>query len=169
MDEDLERLRAQARRLDHMGHLARRSAATPDGLRAAASYWRQARELYRRGGEAGKAAELEARLGRLVSRLVGLPGRLARANASGLEAALEPDLPRTEVWSRGRNGRAFRAWHSFLTIGCFGFGGPMAVWSLLHNEMVKRHKVLSNRDFLEAAVLGDILPGPVTMDIVTYT
>lgn len=63
----------------------------------------------------------------------------------------------------------FKNWDIFLKIGCFGFGGPMGVFSLLQNELVDRKKILTSKDFLEGAVLGDILPGPVTMDIVTYT
>ncbi len=64
--------------------------------------------------------------------------------------------------------KAFTDWGTFFKIGCVGFGGPMAVLALLQEELVNRKKVLTNEDFLEGAVLGDILPGPVTMDIVTY-
>jgi len=63
----------------------------------------------------------------------------------------------------------FKDWLMFFKIGCFGFGGPMAVFTLLQDELVHERKILTNKDFLEGAVLGDVLPGPVTMDIVTYT
>lgn len=63
----------------------------------------------------------------------------------------------------------FDDWWLFFRIGCFGFGGPMAVFGLLEDELVEKRKILSDKDFLEGAVLGDVLPGPVTMDIVTYT
>ncbi len=66
-------------------------------------------------------------------------------------------------------GEAFRDWGVFFKIGCLGFGGPMAVFSLLEDELVRKKKILTDKDFLEGAVLGDILPGPVTMDIVSYT
>jgi chromate transporter len=68
-----------------------------------------------------------------------------------------------------QNIKDFNDWNSFFKIGCFGFGGPMAVFGMLQDEFVVRKKILTNNDFLEGAVLGDILPGPVTMDIVTYT
>ena len=45
----------------------------------------------------------------------------------------------------------------------------MAVFGLLENELVRQKKILTSTDFLEGAVLGETLPGPVTMDIVTYT
>ena len=63
----------------------------------------------------------------------------------------------------------FRDWGTFFKVGCLGFGGPLAVFSLLEDELVRKKKILSDKDFLEGAVLGDILPGPVTMDIVSYT
>lgn len=63
----------------------------------------------------------------------------------------------------------FGEWTAFLKIGCLGFGGPMAVFSLLRDELVERKKIITDEDFLEGAVLGDVLPGPVTMDIVSYT
>lgn len=62
----------------------------------------------------------------------------------------------------------FTEWWMFFKIGCFGFGGPMAVFTLLEDALVRERKILTNQDFLEGAVLGDVLPGPVTMDIVTY-
>lgn len=65
--------------------------------------------------------------------------------------------------------KSFKDWLMFFKIGCFGFGGPMAVFTLLQDELVHERKILTNKDFLEGAVLGDVLPGPVTMDIVTYT
>ena len=70
---------------------------------------------------------------------------------------------------RKQASEAFRDWGVFFKIGCLGFGGPLAVFSLLEDELVRKKKILTDKDFLEGAVLGDILPGPVTMDIVSYT
>jgi len=70
---------------------------------------------------------------------------------------------------KGKVKQRFTEWWMFFKIGCFGFGGPMAVFTLLEDALVRDRKILTNQDFLEGAVLGDVLPGPVTMDIVTYT
>lgn len=69
---------------------------------------------------------------------------------------------------RSNAARAFKNWGLFLKVGCFGFGGPMAVFGLLEHELVRTRKLLTDKEFLEGAVLGNVLPGPVTMDIVTY-
>lgn len=78
-------------------------------------------------------------------------------------------LGKEHEFAETENQSLFSDWKTFLKIGCFGFGGPMAVFSLLENELVRKRKILTQKDFLEGAVLGDVLPGPVTMDIVSYT
>ena len=118
-------------------------------VKSAVELWQKAWELYRKIGDKPKAAEVQ--------------GSLIALYKKGYAA------------SRVKQGRArlvlgaFRQWFMFFKIGCLGFGGPMAVFSLLEDELVRNKKILTNKDFLEGAVLGDILPGPVTMDLVTYT
>ena len=41
----------------------------------------------------------------------------------------------------------FKDWFMFFKIGCFGFGGPMAVFTLLQDELVREKKILTNKDF----------------------
>jgi chromate transporter len=164
MPENADDLRARAAELFRQGLLVGQAVSSAEGLQAAARHWNDAIELYRRAGSPEQAAKVEALLGRLSARMLKLPARLRFKDAGETGETGE----RRYFWTRRFVPRNFKAWHSFFTIGCFGFGGPMAVWGILHDEMVTRRKVLSNRDFLEAAVIGDIVPGPVTMDIVTY-
>jgi len=132
-------------------HAAGRCAdrALPDGRKVAIRLLQRALDLYRKVGDAGKAGEVQRSLGTLYKKQY-----VKASEAQGRQASILP---------------TFREWSMFFKIGCFGFGGPMAVFSLLEDELVRNKKILTSRDFLEGAVLGDILPGPVTMDIVTYT
>ncbi len=86
----------------------------------------------------------------------------------GTKGARERERERERELLKHTRRKKFNNWWTFFKIGCLGFGGPMAVLALLQEELVNQEKVLTNEDFLEGAVLGDILPGPVTMDIVTY-
>lgn len=167
MEESKEKMRALAEGLFRQGLLLSQSASAGEGLQMVSRCWQDAIDLYRRAGDTGRAAEIEAMLGRLGTRMLKLSRRLKRAAAD--DDVTTPDAQKTPIWSRGRLVKNFKDWYIFFTIGCFGFGGPFAVWSLMQDELVKRRKIMTNKDFLEAAVLGDILPGPVTMDMVIYT
>lgn len=120
-----------------------------DSLKTTAELWQNAGDLYRKIGDKSRALELERSLASLY--------RKRFSTARGQEAP------------QAANANGFDDWAMFFKIGCFGFGGPMAVFGLLEDELVRNKKILSDKDFLEGAVLGDVLPGPVTMDIVTYT
>lgn len=138
----------RAERLYERGLHAFAAAAGRDTRLLAAECWQEAWELYREQGDHAKAAELEILLINLYR----------RAATTHTEEPGERDTA-----------RHFSEWGIFFKIGCFGFGGPMAVFSLLEEELVHKRGILTDQDFLEGAVLGDVLPGPVTMDMVTYT
>jgi len=120
-----------------------------EARKLAAEFWQEAWTLYRKADNLEKAGEVQAQLLNLYKK------KSAKVIAE--------KAPRVNIVSK------FNDWMLFFKIGCFGFGGPLAVFSLLEDELVRRKKILTTKDFLEGAVLGDILPGPVTMDIVTYT
>lgn len=144
--------RKQAEQFYRQGlHLYARSEKSADmkSLMLVAQLWQKAWELYRKIGDESKASELEKSLVALYKKRY---LELHKSNEKHRSVA-----------------RKFNEWTMFFKIGCFGFGGPMAVFTLLEDELVGRKKILTNKDFLEGAVLGDVLPGPVTMDIVTYT
>lgn len=124
-----------------------------DTLQYVAETWSRAIKLYRESGDENKAAEIRDALLKLYK------------NKRIVNYFKTEEQPSNGAAAVNR----FKDWWMFLKIGCFGFGGPMAVFSLLQDELVTRKQLISNKDFLEGAVLGDILPGPVTMDIVTYT
>lgn len=56
----------------------------------------------------------------------------------------------------------------FGRIGLLSFGGPAAQISLMHNELVLRHKWLEEKQFLGALSFCMLLPGPEAMQLATY-
>ncbi len=152
IDMEKEKLKEQAERLYLQGlHAFAGSANTPDteSMKRAASLWQQSWQLYLKAGDKERAKELKKSLAVLYKKeYVKLHKNKGK----------RPSLI-------GK----FEDWFMFFKIGCFGFGGPMAVFTLLEDELVREKQILTGQDFLEGAVLGDVLPGPVTMDIVTYT
>jgi chromate transporter len=148
-----EETRQRADNLLATGMLLYGNTNNSEGLKLVVNLWEKALSLYRQIGDDAKLKETEKLLVKLYKNGVKRvrPGMLSESSTSP-----EAEAP-------------FRDWEVFLKTGCFGFGGPMGVFSLLQEQLVDRKKILTNKDFLEGAVLGDILPGPVTMDIVTYT
>ena len=61
-----------------------------------------------------------------------------------------------------------RMFLSCLRIGATGFGGPMALISLLQEEFVERRKAVSTEEFAEGVAIGGILPGPIAIDAAVY-
>ena len=57
---------------------------------------------------------------------------------------------------------------TFGRIGVLSFGGPAAQISLMHSELVDRHKWLSEDQFLKALSFCMLLPGPEAMQLATY-
>ncbi len=147
-----QKIRKQADQLYRRGlHAFARSTDSADieSVELVAQLWQEAWKLYRDIGDKNKSGELEKSL-----------------------AVLYKKKYRKVQGSRKlRLGivRKFKDWFMFFKIGCFGFGGPMAVFTLLQDELVREKQILTDKDFLEGAVQGNVLPGPVTIDIVTYT
>lgn len=133
------------------------------GLVLLTQLWEEALKLYREIGNEIRVKEIESVLARLYKCAAGAKHRYEEKTH---EQTSQPLPAESEPAAINSN---FNEWGLFAKIGCYGFGGPMAVFSLLRDELVIRKKILTDKDFLEGAVLGDILPGPVTMDIVTYT
>ena len=150
---DKQKLKEQAERLYLQGLHAFGNSGTDDALnteniKLATDLWQQAMELYIKAGDKDRAEELKKSLAVLYKKKYLEVRRLKNQKNSILDK--------------------FKDWFMFFKIGCFGFGGPMAVFTLLEDELVRETKIMTHEEFLEGAVLGDILPGPVTMDIVTY-
>jgi len=58
---------------------------------------------------------------------------------------------------------------SYLKIGSTAFGGFMALISVVQNYLVEKKKLLTNDDMLDGISLASILPGPIAVNVVTYT
>jgi chromate transporter len=56
----------------------------------------------------------------------------------------------------------------FLKIGATGFGGAMPVLALVQGEVVGKRHWVTQEEFGEAVMLGQILPGPIAVDAVTH-
>ncbi|MDT8327214.1 MAG: chromate efflux transporter [Roseovarius sp.] len=57
----------------------------------------------------------------------------------------------------------------FGRIGLLSFGGPAAQISMMHEDLVVRHKWLSEQQFLGALSFCMLLPGPEAMQLATYS
>ncbi|RBI75218.1 chromate transporter [Roseovarius sp. TE539] len=62
----------------------------------------------------------------------------------------------------------YQLFRTFLRIGLLSFGGPAAQISLMHTELVDRHKWLTEKQFLGALSFCMLLPGPEAMQLATY-
>jgi len=58
---------------------------------------------------------------------------------------------------------------SYIKIGSTAFGGFMALISVVQNHLVEKKKLLTNEDMLDGISLASILPGPIAVNVVTYT
>ncbi len=63
-------------------------------------------------------------------------------------------------------------WQLFLTffkIGLFNFGGGYAMISFLQNEVVYKQAWLSTAEFTDIVAISQVTPGPVGINLATYT
>lgn len=57
---------------------------------------------------------------------------------------------------------------TFLKIGFFAFGGGWAVVGILKYEMIEKG-ILSAEEFSQAISIAQMTPGPVAINLATYT
>ena len=63
-------------------------------------------------------------------------------------------------------------WKLFITffkIGLFNFGGGYAMISFIQNEVVYKQGYLSTAEFTDVVALSQVTPGPVGINLATYT
>jgi len=63
-------------------------------------------------------------------------------------------------------------WKLFITffkIGLFNFGGGYAMISFIQNEVVYKHAYLTTGEFTDVVALSQITPGPIGINLATYT
>ena len=56
---------------------------------------------------------------------------------------------------------------SFFKIGLFGFGGGLAILSLIQNE-VEAHAWMSQQEFVDIVAISQVTPGPIGINCATY-
>ena len=56
---------------------------------------------------------------------------------------------------------------SFFKIGLFGFGGGLAILSLIQHE-VEAHAWMSQQDFVDIVAISQVTPGPIGINCATY-
>lgn len=57
---------------------------------------------------------------------------------------------------------------NFFIIGCYSFGGNMALISIVQKELVQKKKALKDEQILDGVSLASILPGPLAVNAVVY-
>jgi chromate transporter len=55
-----------------------------------------------------------------------------------------------------------------LKVGATGFGGAMPVLALVHADYVEKRCWVSQEEFDEAVMVGQIMPGPIAVDAITH-
>ncbi len=58
---------------------------------------------------------------------------------------------------------------TFFKIGLFNFGGGYPMISFIQNEVVLKHGWLSNGEFTDIVAISQMTPGPVGINMATYT
>ena len=56
----------------------------------------------------------------------------------------------------------------FLRLGVTGFGGPAAHIAMMHNEVVKRRKWLTDQEFLDLLGATNLIPGPNSTEMAIH-
>jgi chromate transporter len=56
----------------------------------------------------------------------------------------------------------------FLKLGVIGFGGPAAHIAMIHDEVVKRRKWLSDQEFLDLVGAVNLIPGPNSTEMAIH-
>src|SRR5207245_3921574 len=56
----------------------------------------------------------------------------------------------------------------FLSLGTFGFGGPIALAGYMQRDLVEDGRWLSKQDYLEGRALSQLSPGPLAAQLAKY-
>ena len=55
-----------------------------------------------------------------------------------------------------------------LKVGATGFGGAMPMLALIHTDYLEKRRWVSQEEFDEAVMVGQIMPGPIAVDAITH-
>src|SRR5438874_2557418 len=56
----------------------------------------------------------------------------------------------------------------FLSLGAFGFGGPIATVGYMQRDLVERRRWLDREDFVNGVALGQTMPGPLAAQVAMW-
>src|SRR5437899_8515464 len=56
----------------------------------------------------------------------------------------------------------------FLSLGTFGFGGPIALAGYMQRDLVERRRWVSKSDYLEGLAFAQLSPGPLAAQLAMY-
>ena len=73
--------------------------------------------------------------------------------------ALPVEQPRYTLWQLTRY---------FLRLGTTGFGGPVALVSYMHRDLVEGREWISDADYREGLALAQLAPGPLAAQLAIY-
>ncbi len=58
---------------------------------------------------------------------------------------------------------------TFFKVGLFSFGGGLAMLPLIQNEIVIKLNWISQGEFLDAIAIAQVTPGPIALNVATYS
>src|ERR1700719_2033563 len=56
----------------------------------------------------------------------------------------------------------------FLKLGCFGFGGPIALVGYMQKDLVEERRWISQEDYLNGLAFSQLAPGPLAAQMAMY-
>ena len=56
----------------------------------------------------------------------------------------------------------------FLRLGCFGFGGPIALVGYMQKDLVEERKWIAQQDYLDGLAFSQLAPGPLAAQLAMY-
>src|SRR5436190_17815955 len=57
---------------------------------------------------------------------------------------------------------------SFLRLGTFGFGGPIALAGYMQRDLVERERWIRKEDYVQGLALAQLAPGPLAAQLAIY-
>src|SRR5229473_4905094 len=56
----------------------------------------------------------------------------------------------------------------FLRLGCFGFGGPIALVGYMQKDLVEERRWIAQQDYLDGLAFSQLAPGPLAAQLAMY-
>src|SRR5215470_4887441 len=56
----------------------------------------------------------------------------------------------------------------FLKLGCFGFGGPIALVGYMQKDLVENRQWISQQDYVDGLAFSQLAPGPLAAQLAMY-